>query len=568
MSTFENDRTLPSLPVPEPEDTCAQLKRLIRPLVSQSVMEETCGMLDSFFASEGRALQEKLLSFRASLFANESWLRPIWDDMYLSSRDRLPINTNYAFKFTRDGWSADNLPTVIAALARTIGRMWEGSLPPEETRDGFLSMDTLEYILYTRVPQNGRDIPLYPPRNSRMAAAVVCSGHWFILALTDEAGEFLSPAGISDALSQIRVKAAKMEAVPPLGAMTCANRENAAFIRSLLLKSPQNRMNLESLEKTVFTVALDKPGQEDFVLRLIAGDAQNRWHDKSFQLISDGNDLGANIEHSGCDAGIWAYLLGQADALLKAGIPVGSERVHIRALRWDLSNDTRLALEKEEAEYRALAGRLLFAKKRSEVISKDKIKAIKCSPDAFVQLLFQAAYYRLTGKIGSVYEAASTRNFYGGRTEAVRACSDSSAALARGIAEGAEKEVLKGLLQDAVKEHGERIKTAKCALGAERHMTGLYTMAQSNGNIPPVFSCEGYRTLRRDTLSTSNTTAPFIDFFGFGPVAPDGLGIGYGIKNEALHIAVCAYDKTNIEPMRFISEIENAAQLLFGLFDE
>lgn len=42
------------------------------------------------------------------------------------------------------------------------------------------------------------------------------------------------------------------------------------------------------------------------------------------------------------------------------------------------------------------------------------------SPDAFVQMAFQAAYYGLYGRIECTYEPAMTKAFLHGRTEAIR----------------------------------------------------------------------------------------------------------------------------------------------------
>lgn len=42
------------------------------------------------------------------------------------------------------------------------------------------------------------------------------------------------------------------------------------------------------------------------------------------------------------------------------------------------------------------------------------------SPDAFVQMAFQAAYFGLYGRVECVYEPAMTKAFLHGRTEAIR----------------------------------------------------------------------------------------------------------------------------------------------------
>jgi carnitine O-acetyltransferase len=48
------------------------------------------------------------------------------------------------------------------------------------------------------------------------------------------------------------------------------------------------------------------------------------------------------------------------------------------------------------------------------------IKRHGFSPDAFVQMAFQAAYYGLYGRVESTYEPAMTKSFNHGRTEAIR----------------------------------------------------------------------------------------------------------------------------------------------------
>ena len=59
---------------------------------------------------------------------------------------------------------------------------------------------------------------------------------------------------------------------------------------------------------------------------------------------------------------------------------------------------------------------------------REKIKQFKCSPDAFVQMSIQLAYYRVFGVCRSTYESAQTRKYAAGRTEVVRTVSNESVA--------------------------------------------------------------------------------------------------------------------------------------------
>lgn len=54
---------------------------------------------------------------------------------------------------------------------------------------------------------------------------------------------------------------------------------------------------------------------------------------------------------------------------------------------------------------------------------KGLIKKCRVSPDSFIQMALQLAYFRDIGRHHLTYEASMTRLFREGRTETVRACS-------------------------------------------------------------------------------------------------------------------------------------------------
>ena len=58
---------------------------------------------------------------------------------------------------------------------------------------------------------------------------------------------------------------------------------------------------------------------------------------------------------------------------------------------------------------------------------KGFVKQCNTSPDAFIQMALQLAYYRDIGKHHLTYESSMTRLFREGRTETVRSCSIESA---------------------------------------------------------------------------------------------------------------------------------------------
>ena len=64
---------------------------------------------------------------------------------------------------------------------------------------------------------------------------------------------------------------------------------------------------------------------------------------------------------------------------------------------------------------------------------KGFMKKCNLSPDAYIQMALQLAYYRDAGKFCLTYEASMTRLFREGRTETVRSCTMESSAWARSM---------------------------------------------------------------------------------------------------------------------------------------
>lgn len=56
--------------------------------------------------------------------------------------------------------------------------------------------------------------------------------------------------------------------------------------------------------------------------------------------------------------------------------------------------------------------------------------------------------------------------------------------------------------------------------------------------LPAIFNDNGWHILNRSILSTSNCGNPALRLFGFGPVAADGFGIWYIIKDEGISVYV------------------------------
>lgn len=85
------------------------------------------------------------------------------------------------------------------------------------------------------------------------------------------------------------------------------------------------------------------------------------------------------------------------------------------------------------------------------------MKVCRVSPDAYIQMALQLAYYRDAGKFSLTYEASMTRLFREGRTETVRPCTIESAAWVKAMDDkNITTEERINLLHKACKQHQVR----------------------------------------------------------------------------------------------------------------
>lgn len=608
-NTFVHDHTLPALPVSELGETCRALCGLIQPLLPPEGFAATQAALEEFRRTGGigEKLHDRLREWRDSLGGNQSWLRPLWDDMYTSWRGPLPLEMNYFFRFRTKRWGGNAaLPRLVRALGYMAGHMAAGILEPETTRNGPLAMDQVRTALYTRIPGKENDL-LLPARLPGNETIGVCRrGHWFLLSLRREDGSLADEADLAAAFAAIRAHADGLPEAVPLAALTSAKRPEAAALREDLQQRPQNRLSLAALEQTLFVVCLDpaQTSSEAPALRLLGGDAACRWFDKSLQVIAaDNGGLGANFEHAGCDAAIWLYLLNGIDAALVRGNEeetvadaagrdiaqaarateegeglaaprtenalshVPSEEGLWRILSWDVPENAARRLAALRREFARRLDDMRLVCREFPALSREALKELKTSPDAFMQIAFQAAQYRLFHGLRSTYEAVTMRRFAYGRTECARGGSMEALAFAKALRDGAERGTLRQLYREAEKTHLHRLMLCQKGLGAERHMFGLRAMRALHGEgpEPAVFSDPGWLALSHDSFSTSGLAAPFLRYFGFGPTVEDGIGIGYVANRESAALAVSGLRSGAAPVDGFVREFAEVSSAMLDL---
>ena len=114
-----------------------------------------------------------------------------------------------------------------------------------------------------------------------------------------------------------------------------------------------------------------------------------------------------------------------------------------------------------------------------EIFGKGFIKTCNLSPDAFIQMALQLAYFRDFGKFSLTYEASMTRLYLQGRTETVRSCTIESSAWVRAMEDEKTSTTERvRLLQEACKQHQKGYLEAMTGKGVDRHLFCLYVVSK------------------------------------------------------------------------------------------
>lgn len=259
-----------------------------------------------------------------------------------------------------------------------------------------------------------------------------------------------------------------------------------------LASSPHNSSILHAIQSAAFVINLDSSTPTTPVHHSRAlwhGDVKdgvpvglrNRWVDKPVQfIVFDNAYAGVMGEHSVMDGTPVVRLCDDIlemlhDPAFDHGTPVSSPPPTPVPLDWEITSTITQAI----ADADKAAKELIESQELGFLLTsygKDAIKKWGVSPDSWAQMIVQLAYRRLIGKenrIGGTYEAATTRKFYKGRTEAIRVITSESDAWAKSMDdENVENIERKKLFDAATEKHVVLAKNAGLGQGVDRHLFG------------------------------------------------------------------------------------------------
>ncbi|CAI4054363.1 hypothetical protein N7582_000077 [Saccharomyces uvarum] len=413
----------------------------------------------------------------------------------------------------------------------------------------------------------------------------------------------------------------------PFGVFTTESRRVWSNIRDYLFHAADrtNWRNVKLIDSALFVICLDDVAfaadQQDELTRSMlcgtshinldphdlrgtplnvqTGTCLNRWYDKLQLIVTKNGQAGINFEHTGVDGHTVLRLATDiyTDSILSFARGVTKNVVDIfggndsaaaaaAAVAESDSAATNLITIPRKLEWRTdnfLQSSLHFAETRiSDLISQYEfvnldfahygaahVKTLfRCSPDAFVQQVFQVAYFALYGRFETVYEPAMTKAFQNGRTEAIRSVTLQSKQFVKSLLDQDASDQTKiDLLHAACAAHSKI--TAECSrgLGQDRHLYALYCIwnrwYKDKLALPPLFQDGSWAAMQNNVLSTSNCGNPCLKSFGFGPVTANGFGIGYIIRDHSISVVVSSRHR---QTARFASLMEKSLLEIDRLF--
>lgn len=550
--TLRFQDSLPKLPVPTLEETATRYLKTLRPLLSEAELATSRAAVEDFIKAGGvgSRLQEKLIAKREDP-ATKNWIYEWWNDAaYLSYRDPVVPYVSYFYSHRDDRQRRDPAKRAAAITTSVLEfkkQVDSGTLEPEYMKKLPICMDSYKWMFNaSRVAAHPADHPIkYSPDEHKHI--IVIRKNQFFKIQHEVAGKQLNTSELE---AQFRRVYEIAQRVPAVGALTSENRDVWADARKLLLdSSPKNKVALEAIESASFVVCLDDASPvtlEERAHQYWHGDGANRWYDKPLQfIVNDNGTSGFMGEHSMMDGTpthrlndyvndlIFGNKLDFSDPSIRSNLP------EPELVQFEISPAIQSEIDRATKDFSDVIGQHQLAVQAYQGYGKGLIKKFKCSPDAYVQMVIQLAYFKMYGKNRPTYESAATRRFQLGRTETCRTVSEESAAWCKAMADSSlDGKAKTDLFRKAIAAHVEYITAASDGKGVDRHLFGLKKLLEPGEEVPAIYKDPAYGYSSSWYISSSQLSSEFFNGYGWSQVIDGGFGIAYMINENSINFNI------------------------------
>ena len=449
--------------------------------------------------------------------------------------------------------------------------MRKEELPPDTLRGTPLCMYQYSRLFGTaRVPtENGCHIGQDPDARH---IVVLCHGQFYWFDVLDNNSDLIMiekdvsinlQTIIDDAQQTPIQEAAKCA----LGVLSTENRKVWSGLRDVMTRDDgsNNADCLGIVDSALFMLCLDytEPASgADLCQNMLCGTSQvekgvqigtctNRWYDKLQIIVCKNGSAGINFEHTGVDghtvlrfaSDLYTDTIlrfarsinGQAPSLWASVSPDPSKRdpdsfgdvsTTPHKLEWDMVPELSIALRFAETRLADLIQQNEFQTLDFAAYGKSFMTSMGFSPDAFVQMAFQAAYFGLYGRVECTYEPAMTKLYLHGRTEAIRSVTPASVEFVQTFWAENPLQQKVDALKKACQEHTANTKECAKAQGCDRHLYALYSVWQK------ALDEDGAEAASSTGLSSNGCSSP-IDS---GSVRDPGSVVGSPSRNSVMSI--------------------------------
>ena len=553
---------VPRLSVPVLEETLESYLTGVRPLLSPEEFQATARHVQHFKAGDGPSLDAYLHYLAEN--TSTGWLEsfPRWD--YLQNRVPCPVHSNPFFVIhpTPHMSQLERASEIVSSSLR----LWEsikGCTLPQETSHGEVQYMSSYWRVFgsTRMPMIGGDGLWTCPRSQHVV--ILHQNRFFTLRVYDNVGSALSAMAIAEGMREIiesDFESATTQETQEggIGLLTCEDRDSWASIRShLYSSSPTNQSSLLQVDSAIMIICFDSESpksQNDLAQKMLSGTSgENRWFDKLQLIVCPDGSAAFNLEHTPhdghtllmCATYIVEDILGSKLIPGAGQKPLGGSKAIVTPLQWVVDEKILQSISQARKKMAALSQSTQSSVLNFQEFGSEAIKDLNLTPDAFVQMAFQIAFYRISGKVQST--SCNIKGLFH-RAETIQSVSNESRLLCETFFKASSPSYEKEkLIRLASKRHSRTCANVKDGKGVERHLMCLKQIANfrqrtlSIYSPPEIFRDPAYAKFTGYVMSTSNHGGFAFDLFGFGPATDNGLGIGCIVKDTELLFNVTSF---------------------------
>ncbi|XP_050924966.1 carnitine O-acetyltransferase-like [Lates calcarifer] len=527
---------LPSQPVPPLKQTCELYLSIVEPIVGAEELKHTKKLVGEFLKAGG--VGEKLQrSLERKACNTENWFTDIYvKNIYLNDRKPVVIYANVASIIPQTYLDGDKqgqirrAAEVIVALLDAKMLIDNETLPAEYMGGKPLCMKQYEQVLSScRIPGLKTDTLVFHSKgpNPPKHISVIHNCQFFMLDVYNSDGTLLTADQLCVQLEKI-CNASLQTNMEPVGILTTQYRDIWSKTYAGLIKDKTNKESLSAIERSIFTVCLDKvmpPVSDEMnhtstILQMLHGggsqyNSGNRWFDKGMQIIiGEDGTYGTNISHAGADGTTLNRLVEHTIEYMRKPQTMQSAMEPLpmpQKLHFNITPDIKMDIEEAKQHIDKLTQDLDLSASVFEYFGKNVIKAFKMSPDAFVQVALQLTYYRMYQQCCGVIEPASLRMFRHGRIDTIHSSSSASVAFVKAFDDPKKQNSEKlDLLDKAIKAHIWYINMAISGQAVQGHFMGLQNQAvEEKIPMPEIFTDTSFTKVFNFQISTSQVRTKF-----------------------------------------------------------